>query len=60
MKQLAATGIVLMTCAALQVRAAEPNEPQPPNILLFLVDDMGLMDAAYPVRDGETIRPVTP
>lgn len=39
---LFATGVTLFGCAS-----PKPKEKTPPNILFFLVDDMGWMDAGY-------------
>jgi arylsulfatase A-like enzyme len=38
--------------------AAPPPVPPPPNIVVFLVDDMGVMDTSVPFLTGEDGRPV--
>jgi len=38
--------------------AAPPPAPPPPNIVVFLVDDMGIMDTSVPFLTGEDGRPV--
>ena len=38
--------------------AAPPPAPPPPNIVMFLVDDMGVMDTSVPFLTGEDGRPV--
>jgi arylsulfatase A-like enzyme len=38
--------------------AALPSAPSPPNIVVFLVDDMGVMDTSVPFLTGEDGRPV--
>jgi arylsulfatase A-like enzyme len=43
--------------AAAQV-AAPPSAPPPPNIVVFLVDDMGVMDTSVPFLTGADGRPV--
>jgi arylsulfatase A-like enzyme len=43
--------------AAAQTAAPQP-EPPPPNIVVFLVDDMGVMDTSVPFLTGEDGRPV--
>ena len=37
--------------------AAPPSAPPPPNIVVFLVDDMGIMDTSVPFLTGEDGRP---
>ena len=38
--------------------AAPPSAPPPPNIVVFLVDDMGVMDTSVPFLTGADGRPV--
>ena len=38
--------------------AAPPSAPPPPNIVVFLVDDMGVMDTSVPFLTDEDGRPV--
>ena len=53
--------MVSLTAAALPAAAqtaAPPSAPPPPNIVVFLVDDMGVMDTSVPCLTGEGGRPV--
>jgi hypothetical protein len=44
--------------AAPQAAAKPTAPPPPPNIVVFLVDDMGVMDTSVPFLTGEDGRPV--
>ena len=55
MNQLTAIGVALMACATLQAGATEAK--QAPNIIFFLVDDMGLMDTSVPMLTDENGKP---
>ena len=46
------------TLPAAAQTAARPSAPPPPNIVVFLVDDMGVMDTSVPFLTGEGGRPV--
>jgi hypothetical protein len=50
---------VLLSLSSLVQAAgtAETNKQQPPNIILFLVDDMGLMDTSVPMLADEQGKP---
>lgn len=55
-----AAAVALAACAlpAAAQTAAPPVATPPPNILVFLVDDMGVMDTSVPFLTGEDGRPV--
>lgn len=58
MKAVSATSLLLgvLGCAVAPAHAAT-SEPAPPNIVIFLVDDMGVMDTSVPFLTDEGGRP---
>src|SRR5512139_3868813 len=54
---LAVSAVAGVPPAAAQT-AATPAAPPPPNIVVFLVDDMGVMDTSVPFLTGGDGRPV--
>ena len=53
-----AVSVAVGTLPAAAQTAAPPPAPPPPNIVVFLVDDMGVMDTSVPFLTGEDGRPV--
>lgn len=50
--------LVIMVCCSILSFAQENKEPNSPNIIIFLVDDMGLMDTSVPFMVDTKGKPV--
>ncbi|MBI1314810.1 sulfatase-like hydrolase/transferase [bacterium] len=55
--RLTALLLLVSACCAASTSTAAKNEAKPPNIVVFLVDDMGVMDTSVPFLTDEAGKP---